>query len=116
MSNQENDTDDPSETVESFTKVEEMPSEASVCEETFVTEDIESESEIQERSQKKSTGLRKSECSSPFEYVAFIYKNPYYWEILKSTIIFLIALKMARECKMLRIPLREYRPFNKYHF
>lgn len=50
---------------------------------------------------------------SPFDMVLAIYNNYYYWAIFKSTVLFIIALKMARESKMMLIPLRDYIPFQR---
>lgn len=41
-----------------------------------------------------------------------IYENKYYWDIAKSVIIFLTAIKVAHECKKIAIPLKEYQPFS----
>lgn len=48
-----------------------------------------------------------------FDLLNTIYNDRYYWEIFKSTVIFIFALKLARECNMMRIPIREYKPFNR---
>lgn len=48
-----------------------------------------------------------------FELINTIYNDRYYWEIFKSTVVFILALKVARECNMMRIPIKEYKPFNR---
>lgn len=48
-----------------------------------------------------------------FDLINTIYNDRYYWEIFKSTVIFILALKVARECDMMRIPIRQYKPFNR---
>lgn len=40
-----------------------------------------------------------------------VYETKYYWELCKSTFVFLLALKIARECNKMVIPMREYKPF-----
>ncbi|KAF7267620.1 hypothetical protein GWI33_019112 [Rhynchophorus ferrugineus] len=42
-----------------------------------------------------------------------IYNSKYYMQIVKSVIVFAVALKMAQESKMLAIPMKEYEPFKK---
>lgn len=42
-----------------------------------------------------------------------VYNDRYYWEIFKSTVVFILALKVARECNMMKIPIKEYKPFNR---
>lgn len=94
---------------------------ATTQDDTDVTEELISEEETYETSRKddeQNLGEIKEITNrySPFEILSMVYNNPYYWAIFKSTIIFLLALKMARECKMLRIPMKEYKPFNRHHF
>lgn len=50
---------------------------------------------------------------SLFDIVVSICRNRYYRAIVKSTFMFMIALKMARECHLMRIPMKEYKPFNR---
>ncbi|CAH1983373.1 unnamed protein product [Acanthoscelides obtectus] len=42
-----------------------------------------------------------------------IFYHRYFRDIVKSTIVFVIALKMAQECKHMRIPIKEYQPFHR---
>lgn len=39
------------------------------------------------------------------------YNNKYYMETIKSLIVFIFGLKIARECYHIAIPVREYIPF-----
>lgn len=61
----------------------------------------------------KTDSVRDLNSFSPFEFISTIYSNSYYWAIVKSTLLFILALKMARESKMLRIPMKDYKPFNR---
>lgn len=129
MSSEEYESDDQTENAETahsnsgnVTKEEDETFTNLTEEETDVTEDLISEEEICEDSEEKPKSYDEDEIQemkysfSPFDVVTMIYYNPYYWAIFKSTMLFLLALKMARECNMLRIPMKEYRPFNKPHF
>ncbi|KAG5894897.1 hypothetical protein JTB14_030602 [Gonioctena quinquepunctata] len=93
----------------------------------FSKETISETSDIPESSpeddpKKTSSGLvtEDTEDSVPAEYtfspmdlLSAVYHNKYYWSIFKSTVMFLVALKMARECYMMNIPMKEYKPFNR---
>lgn len=41
-----------------------------------------------------------------------VYNNKYYWDIVKSVVIFAVALKVAHECKHIAIPMKDYEPFD----
>lgn len=131
MSSQETESEDqsePAETAQSITYNETNPEET----QSFTSnEEIEETEEVietgeystdvtevcgEETEEESMEPAEMKQSPSPFELVSTIYTNPYYWAIFKSTVLFLLALKMARECKMLRIPMREYKPFNRYNF
>lgn len=127
MSSHENESEDQSEPVETdqtVTNNETKDGETYTAtpEETDVTEEIETEEEICEDQdeipdEKYPEEVQEINYSfSPLDLISMIYNNPYYWAIFKSTLLFLLALKMARECKMLRIPMKEYKPFNRHYF
>lgn len=46
------------------------------------------------------------------EFLKAVYENRYYREIVGSTILFVVALKLAKECKNILIPMRYYSPFS----
>lgn len=48
------------------------------------------------------------------DFVVSIFKSVYYRKIAKSVVVFLLALKMAQESKMMIIPLKEYEPFSRH--
>lgn len=125
MSSQEYESDEQTENAETaqsttanFTKEGETATYLTE-EETDVTEELVSEEEIcedsvEEKSKSYDEMSEKMDYTfSPLDLLTTIYSNPYYWAIFKSTLLFLLALKMARECNMLRIPMKEYRPFNR---
>lgn len=47
-----------------------------------------------------------------FKQLQTFYQNRYYWETLKSVVIFMLGLKIAKECYHIAIPMREYIPFS----
>lgn len=44
--------------------------------------------------------------------VKMVYTTKYYWDIFKSTLIFMLAWKMTRESRKMVIPLKYHVPFN----
>lgn len=46
-----------------------------------------------------------------YQSVTFVYSNRYYWECVKSAVVFLLGLKLAQECYHIAIPMKEYEPF-----
>lgn len=69
------------------------------------------ESEITEYSGSRQY-LDSYDLKSIKKLISKIYKTKYYWELCKSTIVFLLALEIARECDKLVIPMKEYKPFS----
>lgn len=54
---------------------------------------------------------RNEDAFSIINLLQSVYNNKFYWQITKSVIIFAVALKVARECKHIAIPMKDYEPF-----
>jgi hypothetical protein len=61
-----------------------------------------------------TTTVEEHQTRAEFLYsrVQVFYNRKYYWETVKSVILFLLGLKIAQECYHIVIPIKDYEPFN----
>lgn len=66
-------------------------------------------------SSKDHVRIQEEEDETLTDMIADFYNkitsNPYRLEVVKSIVVFVIAIKLARECKNMLIPMRYYTPF-----